>query len=371
MKLSEIFLKSIFFFFICTNALFAQKSGIDSVRSVSWTETPFFFPSGDKSVVHIETPFKTSDHVVFLYCKDSSFLMDYSREFPPHCVALLSDNTNKMDNSSLSKMFIDCVHDYYYNPTTHAKIDTIYVSDEYSTPEGKNPVVSEWDEYSMTSMEMRSVDRSSVFHNEYYTLNELKNSCWHGTPFRLKSTENWENGRKNGRWTYNDTNGETMREIEYEDGVPVSDKSFTKDGEEITFNLPEPIAFFNDFEKVLSEKEAKILDEMLVQFEKETTNEFAVVSIDTYSPYQTMFDYSLDLANFWGLGKPESDNGVLLVFSKNKREYRIQVGKGLESKLTNAECEEIFNNHVLPEFKAGNYYKGLETAIRLVMEQIK
>ena len=64
----------------------------------------------------------------------------------------------------------------------------------------------------------------------------------------------------------------------------------------------------------------------------------------------------------YGLGQKEKDNGILILFSKNDREVRIEVGYGLEPYITDAVASGIIRNTMIPEFKEENYFKGLDLA---------
>ncbi len=58
---------------------------------------------------------------------------------------------------------------------------------------------------------------------------------------------------------------------------------------------------------------------------KETTNEIAIVTISSFEPYETLFEYSLELGNYWGIGKKDKNNGIAIVFGQKIRQIRIQV----------------------------------------------
>jgi uncharacterized protein len=48
--------------------------------------------------------------------------------------------------------------------------------------------------------------------------------------------------------------------------------------------------------------------------------------------------YATQLFNTWRLGRADKNNGVLLLVAPNERKVRIEVGYGLESRLTNEIC---------------------------------
>lgn len=69
-------------------------------------------------------------------------------------------------------------------------------------------------------------------------------------------------------------------------------------------------------------------------------------------------DYSLRIANQWGIGDPERNDGVLLLIAPNQRKVRIEVGKGLEAVLSNAATKRIIEAEMIPHLRAGK----IETA---------
>jgi uncharacterized protein len=147
--------------------------------------------------------------------------------------------------------------------------------------------------------------------------------------------------------------------------------SYSQVQDQIGFKFPNQIGYVNDFEHVFSLQQVKELNDILVKHEKTTSNEIAVVTILTYKPYTTLFDYSLTLANKWGVGKKDKNNGVVLVFGKKIREIRIQVSDGLVKKLTDDEAKKIVNETIIPNFKKGDFFNATKLGLIQIMEQIK
>lgn len=137
------------------------------------------------------------------------------------------------------------------------------------------------------------------------------------------------------------------------------------------FKFPENIGYVNDFEKLFTTEQINDLNQIIEIHENETSNEIAIVSIISYSPYENLFDYSFALANHWGVGKKDKDNGVLIVFGKQLREIRIQVGYGLEKKLKDEEAKRIIDDVIIPEFKKGDFFSGIKKGLVEVLDEIK
>ena len=128
-------------------------------------------------------------------------------------------------------------------------------------------------------------------------------------------------------------------------------------------NFPEPKGRVNDFELIFAAEEIVKLTEIISDFEKETTNQIAIVSIKSIGEYKDFKKYAIDLSNYWGVGQKNKDNGLSIVFSKNLRKIRISTGNGTENTLTDEICKNIIDQTIVPEFKNGNYYIGIEKGL--------
>jgi len=69
--------------------------------------------------------------------------------------------------------------------------------------------------------------------------------------------------------------------------------------------------------------------------------------------------FATELFNYWGIGDAATNNGVLLLFVEDQHALETETGYGAEETLTDAKCERIFTNTILPFFKAGDYEGGL------------
>lgn len=135
--------------------------------------------------------------------------------------------------------------------------------------------------------------------------------------------------------------------------------------------FPEAKGFVNDYENVLSFYEEKKLVKQLKEHEKKTTNQIVIVSTSTILNYKNMRQYSLALANHWGIGTKELDNGILIMFSKSKREIQIQNGLGIVDKLTDQETKNIIDSLIIPAFKKEQYFVGLSKGINEIINEIE
>ncbi len=62
----------------------------------------------------------------------------------------------------------------------------------------------------------------------------------------------------------------------------------------------------------------------------------------------------------WGIGQSDDDNGILIILAKDDRKVAINTGYGVEGSLTDAMTKRIIEQIIIPEFKVGAYYSGLD-----------
>jgi len=127
-------------------------------------------------------------------------------------------------------------------------------------------------------------------------------------------------------------------------------------------DYPKPAGFVVDAANIIDEATQQQLEKQLSDFEKQTTIEIAVATVPSLHG-EVIETYAVKLFETWGIGKKDKDNGVLLLVAPIERKVRIEVGYGLESKLTDGQCGEIVRSVILPAFEQGNYSAGISYGI--------
>ncbi|MCB9245017.1 MAG: TPM domain-containing protein [Flavobacteriales bacterium] len=134
-----------------------------------------------------------------------------------------------------------------------------------------------------------------------------------------------------------------------------------------TFVFPEAVGYVNDFSGLLSDSLEAELAHALIEYEAGTSREIAIVLVDDLGPYTDIVKYGTDLANNWGIGKKELNNGVLIVLCFPLRKVGISVGLGAEKVLTNSVCQAIIDELMMPKFRQQEYFFGLRAGINTIM----
>lgn len=113
---------------------------------------------------------------------------------------------------------------------------------------------------------------------------------------------------------------------------------------------------------ILNPEQIKLLSAKLISFQKAKGSQIAVCTVPTTSPL-TIEDYGIKLAEKWKIGREKEDDGIIIIIAKNDRKMRIEVGYGLEHIITDLRAGRIIDYMMVPEFRKGDFYKGIDASI--------
>jgi uncharacterized protein len=139
------------------------------------------------------------------------------------------------------------------------------------------------------------------------------------------------------------------------------------------FTIPEKPYFQTsvyDYAKLLSDSEKQQLEEKLVRYSDSTTTQIVVVIVDNIKG-EDIGILAPKWGQEWGIGQAKQDNGVLILLAKEERKIWIAPGYGVEDRLIAGITGEIVRNIIIPEFKAGSYYNGLDKGVDAIFAVLK
>lgn len=122
--------------------------------------------------------------------------------------------------------------------------------------------------------------------------------------------------------------------------------------------FPELTGRVVDQAEMLSPEVETRLTQMLQAHEQASTEQVVVVTLPDLQGYP-IEDFGYQLGRYWGIGQQGEDNGALLIVAKAERKVRIEVGYGLEGRLTDAESSVIINRVITPAFRQGDMQAGI------------
>ena len=129
-----------------------------------------------------------------------------------------------------------------------------------------------------------------------------------------------------------------------------------------------PAGYFNDYASVVDRATALQLNEQLAQFERETSNQIVVAIYPNMQSESSVADYTQRIAQTWGVGGKEHNNGAVLFVFVQDHQMFLQSGYGLEGPLPDATAYDITHNVIAPFFKKNDYAGGLQVGITAIME---
>lgn len=134
-------------------------------------------------------------------------------------------------------------------------------------------------------------------------------------------------------------------------------------------DFPELTGRVVDAANILSDAQEAELTAKLEQSEAATTHQLVVVTVPDLQGYE-ISDFGYRLGREWGIGDAERNDGALLIVAPNERKVRIEVGYGLEPKLTDGMSSLIIQRQILPAFKQGDMPRGINAGADAIIRQI-
>jgi len=138
-----------------------------------------------------------------------------------------------------------------------------------------------------------------------------------------------------------------------------------------TSPLPPSTGFVNDFAGIIDAGVKLRLETRLKEFKEKTGVEIAVAVVRTTGE-RPIFEYSLAVARGWKIGSKEDDNPSALLFvAIDDRKYFTQVSKDLQDELPDGIAGNLQRKYLVPEFRQGNYAKGIADTIEAYIRTIE
>lgn len=133
---------------------------------------------------------------------------------------------------------------------------------------------------------------------------------------------------------------------------------------------PKKERLVNDFAQILSSEEIASLESQLINFEDSTSNQICIVTVKSLNGYDKA-EFAYTLGEKWGVGQKDFNNGIVILvkpkYDEDRGQAFIATGYGLEGVLPDATTKKIVEYDMIPEFKKGNYYQGIQNAVNTVI----
>ena len=133
--------------------------------------------------------------------------------------------------------------------------------------------------------------------------------------------------------------------------------------------VPPLTARVTDLTGTLTREQQAGLERMLQAFEARKGSQLAVLMVPSTAP-EAIEQYALRVAEQWKIGRKKVDDGAILVVAKDDRALRIEVGYGLEGALNDATANRIIRELIVPRFRDGDFYGGINAGLDRMMRVI-
>lgn len=122
--------------------------------------------------------------------------------------------------------------------------------------------------------------------------------------------------------------------------------------------IPKYSGYVNDYANIISPDWQFKINNLISEIEKNTTVEIAIVTIPSLEG-EDLEDFTINLANSWGVGKKEKNNGLVFLASMKERRNRFEIGKGIEGTITDIMSDDLRREYITPYFRSQRYGEGI------------
>ena len=134
--------------------------------------------------------------------------------------------------------------------------------------------------------------------------------------------------------------------------------------------VPALTARVNDTAGILSAATVRTLEDSLQMLEQEESTQIVVLTIASLEG-KNLEEFAQAVFEQWKLGQKGLDNGALLLIAAGDRKLRIEVGYGLEGRLTDLQAGRIIREVIAPQFRRGDYDQGVLDGVSAMVAAVK
>jgi uncharacterized protein len=124
-----------------------------------------------------------------------------------------------------------------------------------------------------------------------------------------------------------------------------------------------------DYIDLLLPDQEKALEQKLIHYSDSTSTQIVVAIIESTEGENINY-LGAQWGEQWGIGQADKDNGVLVLLARGDRRIAINTGYGTEGSLTDALSKRIIETVIIPEFKHGDYYAGLNLGADAIFQAL-
>lgn len=129
------------------------------------------------------------------------------------------------------------------------------------------------------------------------------------------------------------------------------------------------LKYVNDYSKVIDNNSVQYILSVGKELETKTGAQATVVVIDSLQG-EPIESYATGIFREWKIGQSGKNNGLLILLSMKEKQWRVEVGTGLEGAVTDIYSSRVMNDFAVPKFKQNQYGEGLRSAYSALSDNI-
>jgi uncharacterized protein len=132
-------------------------------------------------------------------------------------------------------------------------------------------------------------------------------------------------------------------------------------------DVPKLQGYVNDYASMISPSAKSRLEQELKAFEQSDSTQIVILTIPSLEE-EDIEGFGIKVGDAWQIGQQKKDNGIILIVSKEDRKIRIEVGRGLEGRLTDLTAGRIIDGVITPRFRDGNFDGGFVDGVSSLID---
>lgn len=135
-------------------------------------------------------------------------------------------------------------------------------------------------------------------------------------------------------------------------------------------NFPALTGRVVDQADLLTPAEEQALTAESAAVERDTKAQYVIVTVPTLQGWR-IEDYGYKLGRYWGVGRKNANDGVILLVAPKEHKVRIEVGYGLERRITDPYAANVIRGQILPAFRAGRFGEGIRAGSDAIVQRLR
>jgi len=132
-------------------------------------------------------------------------------------------------------------------------------------------------------------------------------------------------------------------------------------------DVPKVQGYVNDYADMISPSVKAELENELKTFEQTDSTQIVILTIPSLEG-EEIEDFGIKVGDTWKIGQAGKDNGIIFIVAKQDRKMRIEVGRGIEGRLTDLMAGRIIDLVVKPRFKRGDFDGGFVAGVSSLID---